>query len=357
MVPPGGSSYKPPESTPTPTPTPTPPSGGGTGRNEDRDGSKGTNTSFKGYELDLNIANSALNRLGVPGMADVNSFLSEQLPVAPSQKNVVGYIDRNGNEVRPEGEDLELLQKRAGVFKDDPAFGGNSETEYIYEGISKPGEDELTPTETADNTRSLTIDSGARGSQSSRGGIRVNGAVDDRFAEGAEYGETYETTYSPLRKAQREAFLSDKYDSSVVASRASDSAIGRGTFGGKRYFNDGGELREVTEDAYKKYGYGKLSADELKNAWVTSIVEDGEKPALPAGQKDITNMTKTNTKLGEILDEVGSAPGKDPGVYQTKAQDVEFEMNNAVPADVSVADSRTAAMKTNYFNTDDDDED
>ena len=332
-------------------------SGGGTGRSEVRDGSTGTNTGFKGFEIDLSIANAALNRLGVPGMANVNSFLSEQLPVAPSQKNVVGYMDRNGNEVRPEGEELELLQKRAGIYQGDAAFGGSSDTQYIYEGISKPGKDELTPTDTADNTRAITIDSGRRGPQRGNSGVTINGAVDERFADGAEYGESYATDYSPRRKAQREAFLSDNYGDSLTALRAADSSIGRATFGGKRYFNDGGELREVTEEAYKKQGRSGVSADDLKNAYVDKIVESDDSTTVSAAQPDITNMTKTNKDLATKLDEVGVKSYKDPGVYKTDAQDVEFEMNNALPGDVSVAGSRSQTMKNNYFNYDDDDDD
>ena len=331
--------------------------GGGTGRSEVRDGATGTNTGFKGFEIDLSIANAALNRIGVPGMADVNSFLSEQLPVAPSQKNVVGYMDRNGNEVRPEGEDLKLLQERAGVFKNDPAFGGSSDTQYIYEGSSKPGQDELTPTDTADNTRAITIDSNRRGPQRGNSGVTINGAVDERFADGAEYGESYATDYSPRRKAQREAFLSDNYGDSLSAVRASNAAIGVERFGMKTYANDGGTLREITKEAYDKQRNQGLSADELKNAYVDKIVESNDSTTVSAAQPDITNMTKTNKDLATKLDEVGVKSYKDPGVYKTDAQDVEFEMNNALPGDVSVAGSRSQTMKNNYFSYNDDDDD
>ena len=76
-------------------------------------------------------------------MADINSFLSENLPV-------VGYRDQGGREIRPTGDDLSELQ---GSYAD----GLISSDQLIFEGISTPGKNGVSPADTADNNRSVRI--------------------------------------------------------------------------------------------------------------------------------------------------------------------------------------------------------
>ena len=79
-VDPDGSAYIPPtgqDLSPYTPPAPTTPSPS-TGRNDsapDGSGAKGTNTGFKGYEINLDIVNADSARRGGRGMADVNNFL------------------------------------------------------------------------------------------------------------------------------------------------------------------------------------------------------------------------------------------------------------------------------------------
>ena len=73
-----------------------PPPDGGSG--------SGTQTGFTPIEINLGLAEKSLGRK----MADINSFLSESLPV-------VGYRDQGGREIRPTGNDLSELQ---GSFAD-----------------------------------------------------------------------------------------------------------------------------------------------------------------------------------------------------------------------------------------------
>ena len=75
---------------PTSPPAPSTPSPS-TGRNDsppDGSDAKGTNTGFKGYEINLDIVNADSARRGGRGMADVNDFLSEQLPISAGEKEV-----------------------------------------------------------------------------------------------------------------------------------------------------------------------------------------------------------------------------------------------------------------------------
>ena len=80
----------PPGQAPSSASAPTTPSPS-TGRNDsppDGTDAKGTTTGFKGYEIDLGIVNADSARRGGRGMANVNDFLSEQLPVSASEKDV-----------------------------------------------------------------------------------------------------------------------------------------------------------------------------------------------------------------------------------------------------------------------------
>ena len=70
------------------------------------------------------------------------------------------------------------------------------------------------PTETADNNRAISVP----GEQEVQKPKPIRGAVDDRFEDGAEYGESYATDYSKSRQARRAAFLDPNVDSSVDAS-------------------------------------------------------------------------------------------------------------------------------------------
>ena len=68
------------ERTDSSAPPTTPPSDQPTGRDTpapDGSGAKGTTTGFKGFEIDLDKANTLLGGIGVRPMADVNTFFSE----------------------------------------------------------------------------------------------------------------------------------------------------------------------------------------------------------------------------------------------------------------------------------------
>ena len=161
--------------------------------------------------------------------------------------------------------------------------GAVTNTETVVEGASaaalgmKAGQ---SYTETADNNRAITIEPGMgaaamglaassaydtaadRGNRANaaygtpektapapKSAPKFSGAVDDRFADGAEYGETYATNYDPRRTAQRNAFLSDEYSNSVDAVRASNRAIGVDRIGMKFYANDNGQAQEISQEA------------------------------------------------------------------------------------------------------------
>ena len=301
--------------------------GGDTGRSAPDPagtGATGTNTSFKGYKIDLGIAEESLGRK----MADINSFLSENLPV-------VGYRDQGGREIRPTGDDLSELQ---GSYAD----GLISSDQLIFEGISTPGKNGVSPADTADNNRSVRIpgDMDDMDPMSEATG----GADDDDFA--GPDPEDYATNYSARRTAQRNAFLDPSISNSMDALNASKASIGLAVRGGQHYANDNGTLRKITKDAYDKHSSTGLSVDEIKGAYVDSIKET----LVPVATSGVFSE---GMDLGPISEGVTLNSPVDMGDMSK----TEFDFNNITPG----FSTPREGMKHNYFadvNYDvDDDED
>ena len=306
---------------------------------------KGTNT---GYKIDLEIAESALGRK----IADVNNFLSTQLPGGPNQKSSSSGLSN---------EDF-ILQAQAGGYLD--TFKGKTNDEAILhaqnngftpdvvvEGSSTPGETSFTPADVADNKRSVTIDRDGRSRTSGRPSFERN------------YGEAPRAQYSPIREARRAAFLSgdDGPGSSIRAVRAANNAVGTAKFGNKTYVNDDGTLREVTAEAYGKANSTGLTADELKDAYIKPLKEGGKEAVVPTVTKD---GFESSTQVEGVYGEGGSEkPAPINGIDFN--QQTEFSFNNAVPKEagdydfLSPESQKTAReiMKGNYFNAPDDDDD
>ena len=187
----------------------------------------------------------------VPGMADINSFLSVQIPESASKTPT--ELD-----------------------------GSGGATETVVEGSSTPGKPGASPTDTADNNRSISVP-----------GEQLTGdELDDMFKDGPVDPSVYATNYDARRTAQRNAFLSDDYTNSVDAVRASNQAIGVDQLGHKYYMRDGDELVEMSKEAYDKHRSTGLSAEEFKNARVGAIKET----LVPADETDITG--KSDDKSG-----------------------------------------------------------
>ena len=142
---------------------------------------------------------------------------------------------------------------------------------------------------------------------------KIRGAVDERFAEGAEYGESYATDYSKSRQARRAAFLDPNVDSSVDAVRNANNAVGIARYGNKFYANDDGNLREIDQSTYDAGRHSKLTAQKLKDGYVEEI----KSTLVPADTPDITNP---DSKSGSAID-------KAVGNIQVR----EFSINNDAP--------------------------
>ena len=279
-----------------------PPPDGGSG--------SGTQTGFQGFEIDLNVADALLGRLNPKTggkIADVNNFLSNDLPT----------VDISGSEFdateRPDGTynapQKVVVGGKAVNFAD--LDGALSDT--VVEGISTPGKTGISPADTADNNRSVSVPGD----------------------EPTDWSKPRQKSYSDLR---RERFL-DLNNKGYGAIRAADAAVGRFRQGDKFFVNDGGTLREINEDAWRTGQHRALSASEMKNAYVDSVKETlvpvATADAFDVGETPITTAKQTTTDyMGDIAA-------------------TEFNMNNLAP---SVSDR--ARMKGDYFNAgDDDDED
>ena len=271
---------------------------------------KGTQTGFQGYNIDLGIAEALLGRVNAKSsnkIADVNNFMSNDLPT----------VDISGPEFdatqRPDGTynapEKVVVGGKAVNFAD--LDGALSDT--VVEGISTPGKTGISSADTADNNRSVSIP----------GDERTN------------WMEPRQKSYSELR---REAFL-DPNNRGYGAIRAADAAVGRFRQGDKFFVNDGGNLREINEDAWRTGQHRALSASEMKDAYVDSVKETlvpvATADAFDVGDTPITEAKQTTADyMGDIAE-------------------TEFNMNNVAPG---VSDR--ARMKGDYFNTgDDNDED
>ena len=287
--------------------------GGNTGRSAPDPagtGATGTNTSFKGYGIDLGVADALLGRLNPKTggkIADVNSFLSNDLPtvdISGSEFNATQRSDGTYN-----APQKVVVGGKAVNFAD--LDGALSDT--VVEGISTPGKTGISPADTADNNRSVSVPGD----------------------EPTDWSKPRQKSYSELR---REAFL-DPNNRGYGAIRAADAAVGRFRQGDEFFVNDGGTLRKINEDAWRTGQHRALSADELKGAYVDSVKETlvpvATADAFDVGETPITNAKQTTADyMGDIAE-------------------TEFNMNNIAPG---ISDR--AKMKGDYFNAgDDDDED
>ena len=195
--------------------------GGNTGRSAPDPagtGATGTNTSFKGYGIDLGVADALLGRLNPKTggkIADVNSFLSNDLPtvdISGSEFNATQRSDGTYN-----APQKVVVGGKAVNFAD--LDGALSDT--VVEGISTPGKTGISPADTADNNRSVSVPGD----------------------EPTDWSKPRQKSYSELR---REAFL-DPNNRGYGAIRAADAAVGRFRQGDKFFVNDGGTLRRLTK--------------------------------------------------------------------------------------------------------------
>ena len=331
--------------TPSPSPAPTTPSPS-TGRGDsapDGSGAKGTNTGFKGYEIDLDIINKDSARRGGRGMADVNNFFSEQLPVSVNEKQT------QGKQTSLDNDDF-ILQAQAGGYLDNFMGGTNDEAilhaqaagfqpTAVYEGASVPGSDAESPADTADLNRSVSIP----GEKEVKASKPIRGAVDDRFAEGAEYGESYATDYSKSRQARRAAFLDPNVDSSVDAVRNANNAVGIARYGNKFYANDGGSLVEIDQSTYDAGRHSKMTAQQFKDGRVGEV----KSTLVPVETPDVTDP---DSKTGHS--QKGSGFSDANG---NEIADTEFGANNNPPIAEDTArdtarEQGAKKMREAYFN-------
>ena len=273
-------------------------------------GASGTQTGFQGYNIDLDVADALLGRLNPKTggkIADVNNFLSNDLPT----------VDISGSEFnatqRPDGTynapEKVVVGGKAVNFAD--LDGALSDT--VVEGISTPGKTGISSADTADNNRSVSVPG----------------------EEPTDWSKPREKSYSELR---REAFL-DPNNRGYGAIRAADAAVGRFRQGDKFFVNDGGNLREINEDAWRTGQHRALSASELKDAYVNPIKETLV-PVATADAFDVSRDQETYSKQTTTD-------------YMGDIAETEFNMNNVAPN----ASGRTE-MKNKYFSAlYDDDED
>ena len=178
------------------------------------------------------------------GIQPLNSFRSGSLPVVTQNTaSLASDYDIDGTALTKMDEELTNLKAANQVLSADDDF--------VVEGSSAPGGTGVSPADSADNNRALSIP----------GEDRTN------------WMKPREKSFSELR---REQFLNLGNDDtgpigSMKALRAADSATGRFSQNGEYLYNDDGKIVKVNEDAYRKGQHVQLSPEELQAAYLTPI--------------------------------------------------------------------------------------
>ena len=253
-------------------------------------------------------ANKHLSRLGI---APIGTFRSTMLPGAGlDPTSLSGYYDHTGRPVSLEGEDLEELQEAAQDLSD---YGGipSMTPDYIVEGISSPNDGEVSPTDSADNNRSIGVP-----------GERRN------------WSESREKSFSEKR---REAFLNPA-NRGYAAIRAADAATGRYRQGNDFYYKIDGQLQKVNEETWRKGQHRQLSPEELKEGYADAV----KKHLAPV---DTNYATPITTETSEAVD-----------VDWSRMNVEDFDLNNTLPGLGQLSDKHREDLKGKYFSEGNDDE-
>jgi hypothetical protein len=234
---PQGSAYIP--------PTPAAPSTGNTGRSDTRTNSKGvtqtgTNTGIKPMTLaDVEGKGGLFERLGLAGTRVQDPYSSNQLPTTSSNP------DSGPNEQSMFDEATDKFRaafQRGQTGGMGPTTSGQQKSSGFEEQTSA-----VKPNESSGQSKPM------------------RGAVDSRFAEGAEYGETYTSDLS----ARSRAFL-DAEDS-MTGLRAAEATQGIVYAGGQHNILNPNRGKEgendfigiTNKDDVRGYKSGRLNAQEL----------------------------------------------------------------------------------------------
>ena len=373
---------------PTPTPSPAPPASPApsapapsTGRDTpppDGSDAKGTNTGFK---ISLDDANNLLAGLKIRPMATANSFFSEQLPVSASEKPVQPgeSVAMNDNEFslaiqRPEndkyregfdwGKDSSVAALRSYVK------GRGFDDEIVVEGASVAGQTQKvsgSPVGTADNNRAISVP----GEKPAGKPKKIRGAVDSRFDDGAEYGESYAVQYdSPEQEkfsmARNAAFLDPK-NKGYAAVRAADAATGRFRQGDGYFYNTDDGLVQVDESTWDAGRYAPQSAQQL----LKGKVEDIKQTLIPVDTPDATSTQSPGSNKNYDSDGFSVDDAVSGGMSQSDAETIgsggqvetvftpgggqerEFDYNNGQPTKSDTyfgqKEKGIQAMKERFF--------
>ena len=167
---PGSSPTLSPSPAPSPSPSPAP-STGSTGRNDTRTNSKGvtqtgTNTGIKPMTLaDIEGEGGLFERLGLAGTRVQDPYSSNQLPTTSSNPDS-GPNEKAGYD-NETGKYLNSFTRGESGGMGPTIRGGQKSSDFEEQGSA------VKPNESSGQSKS------------------IRGAVDSRFDEGSEYGETY----------------------------------------------------------------------------------------------------------------------------------------------------------------------
>jgi len=224
----------------------------------------GTDMSARIFGVTMDDA----QRLAGRGIADITKFQSEALPNTEAGQRQLRM--QKEEEMLASGDYARISGgKNAGKIVD--VRSSNKDFDKIVSGAIAAPEISLGVQKGSSPVADRTEQSRA---------IEFDDAVDDRFADGAEYGNDYVSDISPQRLRARAAFLNA--ENSLDGLRGAEAEMGYFAQGGKKFANVGGELQEVTKEGYSKGMSGGVTANELKDYYVKEVskqVKEEESPS------------------------------------------------------------------------------
>lgn len=249
-------------------------SGGGGGRQTttrvNSAGVKQTGTDMSARVFDITMDEA--ERLAGRGIADITKFQSEALPNTEAGQQQLRM--QKEEEMLASGDYARISGgKNAGKLVD--VRSSNKDFDKIVSGAMAAPEISLGVQKGSSPVADRTEQSRA---------IEFDDAVDDRFADGAEYGNDYVSDISPQRLRARAAFLNA--ENSLDGLRGAEAEMGYFAQGNKKFANVGGELQEVTKEGYSKGMSGGVTANELKDYYVKEVSKQVKEEQDPSPSRE-----------------------------------------------------------------------
>ena len=299
------------------------PSTGNTGRSDTRTNSKGvtqtgTNTGIKPMTLaDIEGEGGLFERLGLAGTRVQDPYSSNQLPTTSSNPD-------SGPNEKP---DFDAATDKFRTFYQQGQTGGIGPTKsaQLADSAYTEGTSAVRPDESSgkqgygQKSSGFANADGTPVAKSSGESKPIRGAVDSRFDEGAEYGESYESGLSDRARAFLDA------EDSLTGLRAAEATQGIVYAGQKHHIINPNRGKEGENDFFtvenkddiRGYKSGRLSAQDLLDKHMGEAKQTNSETGIP--KSTLEQPSETAGPLADA-DAYGEHLKKQQSRYQMSGQ-------------------------------------